>query len=81
MLSIRTVWITRQADRPPSFGVYPPPAAGAAEASEELFYLTNDTLAFEDFFPAGHASVADVMAIRAFACAHAPLERAALAFD
>jgi ATP-dependent DNA helicase DinG len=40
------------------------------------FFLTNDVSAFEDIHPAGHAAVADVMAVRAFACANAPLERA-----
>jgi len=82
MLSIRTVWITRHADRPPSFDVYPPAEPGSPDAvADEPFYLTNDPLAFEDFFPSGQASVADVMAVRAFACAHAPLERAAQLFD
>ncbi len=80
MLSIRTVWITRHAGRPPSFDVYPPLGAGAAEA-ESPFYLTNDPVAFDDLFPAGHASVADVMAVRAFACAHAPLERPEQLFE
>lgn len=81
MLSIRTVWITRHAGKAPAFDVFPPPADGAAEPETEPFYLTNDPLAFEGFFPAGKAAVVDVMSVRAFAFAHAPLERAEQLFD
>ena len=66
MLSIRTVWITRHADAPPAFDVYPQPVAGNS-AAEEPLYLTNDPLAFEDLLPAGKARVADVMAVHALA--------------
>ena len=80
MLSIRTVWITRHADAPPAFDVYPQPVAGNS-AAEEPLYLTNDPLAFEDLLPAGKARVADVMAVHALACSQTPLERADQLFE
>ncbi len=80
MLSIRTVWVTRQAGGPPSFGVYPPPAAGDDAAGETLI-ITNDPLAFEDLFPAGQACVADVMDVRAFALSQLPAERVEQLFE
>ncbi len=80
MLSIRTVWITRHAGASPSFEVYPQPVAGSGAAGETL-YLTNDPLAFEDLLQAGKTCVADVMAVRAFACSQTPLERAEQLFE
>ena len=80
MLSIRTVWITRLAGVTPAFEVYPRPAAGSG-AAEDALYLTNDLLAFEDILPAGRACVADVMAVRVFACSQTPLERAGQLFE
>ena len=74
MLSIRTVWVSRLAGRPPSFSVYPPPDKGGALAGETL-YVTNDPLAFEDFFPSGRTGVVDVMAVCAFAFSQTPVER------
>lgn len=80
MLSIRTVWIIRRAGGPPAFDSYPPAASLASEGGAPL-YLTNDPVAFEGLFPEGHAAVADIMAVRAFACAQTPLERAEQLFD
>jgi ATP-dependent DNA helicase DinG len=80
MLSIRTVWVTRHAGSPPAFAVWPPPA-GAEGAAEESLYLTNDPLAFEDFFPAGQACVCDVLAVSAFAFSQTPLERVEQLFE
>jgi len=71
---VKTVWVTRRAGEPPAFDVYPASAADGAD--EAPFYLTNDPSAFEGFFPGGQAAVADVMAVRAFACPQTPLERA-----
>jgi ATP-dependent DNA helicase DinG len=75
MLSIRTVWVTRQAVASPAFDVYPQPLAGNG-AAEETLVLTNDPLAFDELLTAGSACVADVMAAYAFACSQVPLERA-----
>jgi len=72
---IRTVWVTRRAGESPAFDVYPASAASDRDGAGPL-YLTNDPLAFEGFFPGGAAAVADVMAVRVFACPDAPLERA-----
>ncbi len=78
MLSLRTVWITRQAGGKTSFDVFPQTRAAEGESP---FYLTNDPVALEDLYSAEHAAVADVMAVRAFACATVPLERAEQLFD
>lgn len=72
---VKTVWVTRRAGESPVFDVYPAAAADGRDGAEPL-YLTNAPLAFEGFFPGGAAAVADVMAVRAFACPDAPLERA-----
>jgi len=80
MLSIRTVWVTRQAGRSPVFAVYPPPAAGS-EVFEETVYVTNEPLAFEDLFDAGKSSTVDVMAVRAFAFSLVPAERVEQLFE
>ena len=77
---VKTVWVTRRAGESPAFDVYPASAAGDRGGADPL-YLTNDPLAFEGFFPAGQASVVDVMAVRAFACPQSPLERAEQLFD
>ena len=74
MLSIRTVWVTRHAGRPPAFVVYPPPAAGSG-VPEETVYVTNEPLAFEDLFPVGQSCVVDVMALCTFAFSQTPVER------
>jgi len=54
--------------------VYPPPDKGGGVA-EETLYVTNDPLAFEDFFPSGRTGVVDVMAACAFAFSQTPVER------
>ena len=78
MLALRTVWVSRRGGGAPAFDAYPP---GAAAEGEDRLYLTNDAAALEDLFPQSHAAVVDVMAVRAFACANAPLERAEQLFD
>ena len=77
MLAFRTVWISRRAGGSPSFDVHPP---GAADSGAEPFYLTNEVAVFEDLHPGAHGAVADIMTVRAFACADAPLEHAGQLF-
>ena len=63
----------RHAGQKPVFGAYPPVPPEAA-AGGQVVYLTNDVAAFEDLAPEQSADIADILAVRAFACPDAPLE-------
>jgi len=80
MLSIRTVWVSRHAGASPVFEVYPS-AVAEPTADEEPFFITNDPLAFEGFFPAGQGGVADIRAVCAFAFPLKVVERAEQLFE